>query len=42
MGNPISQELKAKKAKNDEQTTETLTMMSRKLQNKIAATSAKI
>ena len=42
MGNPISQELQAQQAKNDEQTIETLTMMSKMLQNKIAATSAKI
>lgn len=42
MGNPISQELKAQQAKNDEQTIETLTMMSKMLQNKVAATSAEL
>lgn len=42
MGNPISRELKAQQAKNDEQTIETLTMMSKMLQNKVAATSAEL
>lgn len=42
MGNPISQELKAQQASNDEKALELLTMTSKMLQNKIAATAAKL
>lgn len=42
MGNPISQELKEQQAKNDEQTIETLTMMSKMLKNKVAAVAAQL
>ena len=42
MGSSISQQLKEQQAKSDEQTIETLTMMSKMLTNKVAATSAEL
>lgn len=42
MGSSISQQLKEQQAKSDEQTIETLTMISKMLTNKVAATSAEL